>query len=128
MCLSVGIAATLLIILYLLFEFSYDQFHKNSDTIFRISVVHKKEGKFENESHVYIPAIGPALKKEFPEVMDYVRISTPRPVFVYSGDGIMRVNNVCYADTSFFKLFSFSKICSSTDLSTCANSPTTNRA
>ena len=63
--LSIGIAATLLILIYILFEFSYDQFHKNIDSIYRISVVHQKEGKAEYESHIYTPPIGPAMKKDF---------------------------------------------------------------
>ena len=108
--LSVGIAATLLILIYILFEFSYDQFHKNSDTIFRISVIHKKAGNPEYESPVYTPPIGPAMKMDFPEVEDFVRISTPRSIFANSGESILRVNNVCYADTSFFNFFSFDLI------------------
>ena len=105
--LSIGIAATLLIVIYILFEFSYDQFHENKDSIYRISVVHQKEGKMEYESPVYTPPIGPAMKKDFPEIEDFVRISTPRPVFVHHNETAIRMNKACYADTSFFKLFSF---------------------
>ena len=67
--LSIGIAATLLILIYILFEFSYDQFHQNKDSIYRISVIHQKEGKLEYESPIYTPPIGPAMKKDFPEAI-----------------------------------------------------------
>ncbi len=105
--LAVGLAATLLIGAYILFEFSYDQFQTKRDSLYRISVISKKEGKFENDTPVYTPPIGPALKQEFPEVVDFVRLSTPRSIFVQHTDVSLRVAAMCYADSTFFNLFSF---------------------
>ncbi len=105
--LSIGIAATLLIVIYILFQFSYDRFHVNKDSLYRISVSHQNEGKLEYESPVYTPSIGPTMKRDFPEVEDFVRISTPRPVFVQYNGTAIRINTACFADTAFFKLFSF---------------------
>jgi putative ABC transport system permease protein len=36
-CLSVGIAGTLLILLYLHFELTYDQYHSNASRIYRVT-------------------------------------------------------------------------------------------
>ena len=66
--LSVGIAAFLLIINYLRFEYSYDDMHKNVDRIFRVPmIVAEKDGKQQTFAFTY-PALAPAMKKDFPEV------------------------------------------------------------
>ena len=105
--LALGITSTILIIFYIRFEFSYDNFHKNSDRIFRISVIDTREGKAEMESPVFVPPIGPAMKDEIPEVKQYTRFSTLRTMYFNIGDKSWKIENVSYADSTFFELFSF---------------------
>jgi putative ABC transport system permease protein len=71
--LSIGIAAFLLIINYLRFEYSYDDAHVNKDRIFRVPMmVAEKGGKEQTFAFTY-PAVAPALKKDFPEVEEVAR-------------------------------------------------------
>ena len=48
--LSVGIAATILILLYVRFESGYDHFHANGDRIYRVSFTMMKEGANQGSS------------------------------------------------------------------------------
>ncbi|MFQ5772606.1 MAG: ABC transporter permease, partial [bacterium] len=105
--LAVGIAATILILLYIQFEISYDKFHEKADSIYRVSIVHKKEGKMELDSPVFTPPMGPAMARDFPEVENFVRITTRRVAYFNYKDRSIKVMGILHADSSFFDIFSF---------------------
>ena len=70
--LAIGIATCLLIILYVLDEFSYDKFNVNADRIYRIN----NDVKFgDNHFDVaQVPApVGPTVAREFPQVEQFTR-------------------------------------------------------
>ena len=69
--LSVGVAAFLLIINYLRFEYSYDDAHAKKDRIFRVPMMTKEKGGKEQTFAFTYPAVAPALKKDFPEIVSY---------------------------------------------------------
>ncbi|MGA3245601.1 MAG: ABC transporter permease [Bacteroidota bacterium] len=105
--LAVGIAATLLILSYVEFELSYDNFQKNGGSLYRISVMTTKEGKVLGDGPQFTPPIGPAMLTEFPEVENFVRISNFGEATFTAGNNVLRVSDITYADTSFFDLLSF---------------------
>lgn len=72
--LTIGIASCLLIFKYVAFERSYDNFHPNADRIFRVQESDYQNGRFVVNWATTSPAIGPALKKEFPEVEKTCRL------------------------------------------------------
>lgn len=72
--LAVGLSAAVLILLYLQFELSYDRFHQNADRIYRVAVKSYQEGKYARDTYVFTPPIGEDMKKDFPEVEDFVRL------------------------------------------------------
>ncbi len=73
--LAIATAASLLIFSFVSHELSYDRFHKNSERLYRIrndriySDIHDKSAGCP-------PALGPALKKEFPEILASARVLT----------------------------------------------------
>src|ERR1700735_403571 len=72
--LAIGMAACLLIVQYISFEMSYDNFHKNADRIYRVKHQNYSQGNLiENLPRTY-SAVGPALKSQFPEVQEMTRI------------------------------------------------------
>jgi putative ABC transport system permease protein len=105
--LAVGIAATLLILSYVEFELSFDDFQRNAASLHRISITVTKEGSILGEGPQFTPPIGPAMLAEFPEVEDFVRISNFGEATITRGEKMIRIPAVTYADTSFFTLFSF---------------------
>lgn len=106
--LAVGLAAGVLILQYAAHELSYDQFHANKERIYRIDHTFLKNGAVDFQSAKTYPKVGPAMSSDFPEVEDYCRFMRKfRGGVVRSGDVNFREENLVYADTGFFKVFSF---------------------
>ena len=72
--LAIGITCCLLIFHYVAYERSYDRFQANAGCIFRIRLDAYQQGKLAWQSATSFPAIGPAMKKEFPEVEQFGRL------------------------------------------------------
>ena len=103
--LAVGIACSILILLWVRHELSYDRFHKNADYIYRVNT---EDNLNDDVSvHPWLPfPLGPALQREFPEI---AAVSRYRP-----DDMVVRYKEKAYTETdfltvdpSFFKIFSF---------------------
>lgn len=105
--LSVGVAAFLLIINYLRFEYSYDDAHVKKDRIFRVPMMTKeKAGKEQTFAFTY-PAVAPALKKDFPEIEEAARFRRQGGIVTYKDQKIVEPGTLYYADASLFNIFSF---------------------
>ena len=72
--LAIGITCCLLIFQYVSFERSYDKFIQPNKDIVRLRLDSYQQGKLAWKSATIYPAIGPTLKKEFPEVEDFCRL------------------------------------------------------
>ena len=105
--LSVGVAAFLLIVNYLRFEYSYDDAHLKKDRIYRVPmVVAEKDGKEQTFAFTY-PAVAPALKKDFPEIAEAARFRRQGGIVKYGDLKIIEPGTLYYADSSLFNIFSF---------------------
>ena len=106
--LSIGIASFLLIFQYVELEKSYDDFHQNAERIFRVSHKFYKDGQLDFHAAATFPRVGPALKNEFAEVENSVRLMRKfRGGVVRYEDKSFREENLIYVDPSFFNIFSF---------------------
>jgi len=106
--LAVGITCCLLIVLYIQDELKYDSFHTNADCIYRVTASASEDGTATNANGIF--GTGPALKKDFPEVLDYVRIrgmgqSTKR--FIGYKEKKFYEDRFYFADPQIFTMFSF---------------------
>ena len=112
--LSLGMAASLLIMQYVKYERSFDKFHSRAGDIFRIQYNGWRNGILNFESAVAVPAVGPALKNNFAEVEAYTRFLPLRGLFSYEKDGAepitFREERAHFADTSLFKVFDFNLV------------------
>ncbi len=103
--LMVGLAACLLIGIYISHELSYDRFNKNADRIVRATMEYKKSGTV-NTAATCGTKTGPQFKRTFPAVEEYTRTYMgTRPVKL--GDKVFEEKRFLYADEAFFKIFSF---------------------
>ena len=103
--LSIGIACTILIMLWVEDELSYDRFHKNADSLYRI--IHYK-GNFQDKSAGTPAPLGPALKDELPEIASFMRIASPFPrIVVKYGDKKFYENRAIFADPEIFEMFTY---------------------
>ncbi len=105
--LAVGIAATLLIVLYIQSELGFDDFHRDAERLYHVSVVHQKDGIVEYDSPVFTPPLGPAMKKDFPEVENFVRFSTRRAAYLTDDQRAFKIAGIRHADSTLFDMFSF---------------------
>ncbi|HWB28754.1 MAG TPA: ABC transporter permease [Chitinophagaceae bacterium] len=103
--LSIGLACFSLFLLYAVNEFSFDSFHKNKNNIYRVYEWDQKAG--QGDAGMYMP-LGPALKKDFPEVEDYVRFYKEwKDKLARVGDNTALSVPVAYTDPQMFSVFSF---------------------
>ena len=103
--LSIGIACSLLIALFVINEAGYDRFNVKKDRIFRL-VLNGKLGGQEFLGAYTCSPIGPTMVKEFPEVEDYLRMNGRGPTIVEYEDQTFTDDHVVEADSSFFNFFS----------------------
>ena len=105
--LSVGMACTILILLWVQYELSYDRYHKNADRIFRLAT-NIDFGKWQGKLAVCNFPAGPYLKRHVPEVLDAVRLQRIRDnLFVQYNDIKFFEKDILIADESVFDVFSF---------------------
>src|SRR5688572_15308272 len=71
--LSLGMAASLLIMQYVKYEKSFDSFHSRAKDIYRIQYNGWQNGILNFESAVAVPAAPAALKNNFAEVEAFTR-------------------------------------------------------
>jgi putative ABC transport system permease protein len=105
------LACVLLISIWLRDEFSYDRFHSKGNRIYKVDA----SATFDNKNlqvGTQTNYTGPVLKKDLPEVEDYLRLTHPFKVSVVksSKDRVFGEENVIMADKSFFDFFDFSLI------------------
>ena len=104
--LSIGLACCMLIILYNKDEVSYDRFHKNAASIYRITNTNlDSTGKVSRTSGITGMMPGPTFKNEIPEVKEFVRVQSER-LAVKIGTDIFEQDGI-YADENFFSVFTF---------------------
>lgn len=105
--LSVGIAVSLIILLYVSHETSFDKFHTNQATIFRAYGKINWGGKEVNAMGLS-PQFGPIVKQNDSHVLNYVRIISPgRKLVSVGNDRNFYENGFLFSDSSFFSVFSF---------------------
>ena len=102
--LSIGIACSLLISLFVINELSYDQFNIKKDRIFRV-VLHGKLGG--QEAHVSSTAsvIAPTMMQEFPEMEDFCRMNFWGETVIKYDEQTFTESSFAQADSPFFKIF-----------------------
>jgi putative ABC transport system permease protein len=104
--LTIGIASCILIGLYVSNELSYDRFDKNADRLVRVTTEYTVNGT-QHMVGTTSSMPGPRLAAAFPQIESYVRIRNRDPYVVMYGERAFVEPRFCYADSTFFKMFSF---------------------
>jgi len=106
---SLGLATCILLIGWIAHEVSYDKFHERADQLYRVSLEYSFGGQTSKTS-VSPTALLPALQKNFPEIENGVRLFNPssgRSYTVRYEEKLYAENKFHYADSTFFKIFTF---------------------
>ena len=103
--LSIGIACSLLIALFVLNEASFDRYNVKKDRIYR-AILNGKIGGQEVTIATSAAIMGPTLLKEFPEIEDFLRMKGRGPTVLEYNKQTFTEEHLVEADSSFFNFFS----------------------
>jgi len=103
--LAIGIICCLFIFLFISEELSYDSYHKDKDRIFRIATKFETN-TFADKWAAIGPAVGPYVKRDFPQVEYTARIFHIEQPLVKNNNQIFYEEKVYYADQDLFTIFS----------------------
>ncbi|MCF0057939.1 ABC transporter permease [Dyadobacter sp. CY356] len=108
--LAMGMAVSMLILMFVMHEYSYDKFHKNGDRIYGVLAKVKMDGH-EMQFKNFNAKLGPFLKQSTPEIQDFVRVRESYQAVVIknseNSSALFSEKYFMFADPSFFKVFSF---------------------
>lgn len=104
--LATGLAASLMILMWIQHELSYDRFFKDAEQIYRVEEDQHYSGDIYHVNVTPFPS-GAEWKKRIPEITEYCRMSYMSKVLVEHGDKQMMETGIRGADSTFFKMFSF---------------------
>ncbi|MBO9634011.1 MAG: ABC transporter permease [Chitinophagaceae bacterium] len=107
--LAMGLAACLLILLYVKDELSYDKFNKNANRIYRVDT----DIRFGGSDFKIATAPDPlarTLVEEFPQIEAAVRFRNNGNLQFRKGQENIMEDHVIYADASLFKIFTLPAI------------------
>ena len=102
--LAIGLAACLLITMFVLDELSYDRFHKHAARIHRVHTSFQMGGQGGRYPLAAAP-LAQTISETYPEIENAVRLRTERNVLIYHDNEAYYEEDVTYADSSLFDVF-----------------------
>jgi putative ABC transport system permease protein len=121
--LAIGLACFTLIALYVVDELSYDRYNEKASRIYRVDS-DILFGGTEQKLAVCSDPMGATLKKDYPQVEQYVRLYTSDgPKRIKKGDVFITEVNVANADSTLFDVFTLPAVAG--DINTALDEPNT---
>jgi putative ABC transport system permease protein len=105
--LAIGIAAVILIAVYIQSEASYDHFQANLTSIYRVGFSSSLLDNPKEESSEFTAPFSEDAQKQFPEILNHCRVSGSHEAWALYGEKSIKTSDLKYADDSFFNMFSF---------------------
>lgn len=105
--LAIGIAACLLILQYVSFELSYENFQVNKVRIYRVQQDRYDNGKLSTQWAAGAFAVGNSFKNAIPEIEDYVKVVQNGQVITEINHQPLKIDKVFFASGSFFNIFTY---------------------
>ncbi|MFH1940473.1 MAG: ABC transporter permease [bacterium] len=96
--LAIGFACSILMVLYVFHELSYDRFHKNADYIYRLC---------QSEHPYQAPQTAKLLADNLPEIKNYARILVQGEQIIQHKEKKFKETGFVRADAGLFRMFSF---------------------
>lgn len=103
--LAIGMAACILILLWVQYELSYDTFHEKSDNIYRVLHRWEIEGEAELSCLTQVP-LAPAIKEQCPQISRATRFDDGDRQIIRYQDRRFQNDIVAEADNDFLQMFS----------------------
>lgn len=103
--LAFGLAASMMIYLYVKEDLSYDTYHKNFKNIVRVLTIDSAEGVSSKLVGVTQPMLGPTASTELPEVVNSVRFTGGQPYDLSYEEKALKCQAAFRVDPSVFEVF-----------------------
>jgi putative ABC transport system permease protein len=104
--LAVGMAACVVISLFVFYERSFDRMHTKN--IYRLNEVQKYPGMLSSQKvALSMFPMGPTMKQEFPEILSYTRVNWNDDYQMTFGEKRIYFKHTYYVDTTFLSIFDF---------------------
>lgn len=105
--LALGMAACLLILLFVNNELSFDGFHEKKANTYRLDEVQTFDGMSPQKVALSMYPMGPNLLSDYPEVVDFTRYWTMGRTLVEHENQQHYIGEIARVDTSFLEMFDF---------------------
>jgi putative ABC transport system permease protein len=105
--LSIGLAACIVIYLFIKDERGFDAFHSKSERIYRLDEVQNFTGTNLQKVALSMPGMGPHLRHDFPEVKEYTRFWRHSDRLVKKDDKQLIIESLTAVDSTFLDIFDF---------------------
>jgi putative ABC transport system permease protein len=99
---AIGMACSILLLLWVQYQFSYDRFYKHADSLYRVLERHYADGKLLNTALTSYP-LAPALKEAYPEIVRASRYNNFWKTFI-KGDYLVE-GTIATVDKDFIEMF-----------------------
>ena len=102
--LALGLAVSIIILLYVQSDLTFDKHHEKWDQVYRI------ESKFyippkNDEFALTSQALAETMKMEFPEIQAFTRVQSAGQILFRIDDNSFYVDDMYFADSAMFRLF-----------------------
>lgn len=105
--LAIGLAACILIYLFISDERSFDAFHGKSNNLYRLNEVQNFTGTNLQKVALSMPGMGPNLLRDYPEVISYARFMCRPKQLLVKDDRRFLLPFIATVDSTFLDLFDF---------------------
>ena len=105
--LAIGIAACMLILQYVAFELSFEDFQQHKDRIYRVQQDRFDNGKISTQWAAGAFGVGNAFKAAIPEIEDYVKVIQNDRVTAEVRNQPVKIEKVYFTNASFFNIFTY---------------------
>ena len=104
--LALGMAVCIIILMWVNTEITYDRFNENLNDIY-LATNYTKFGERNSFGTGNVPALGPALKAEYPEIINSARLNNGYSEYLITYENTSFKERIKFADPSVFEMFSF---------------------
>ena len=108
--LALGIAACLLIFLFIQDEKSFDAFHKKKSQIYRLDEIQSFPGTNTQNVALSMPGMGPNMHKDYPQILNFTRFWGRGRRLFQLNDKRFIIEKTVNVDSTFLEIFDFQLI------------------
>jgi putative ABC transport system permease protein len=105
--LAIGIAGCMLILQYVSFELSYENFQQFKNRIYRVQQDRYDNGKISTQWAAGAFGVGNSFKAAIPEIEDYVKVIQNDRVTAEVRNQPVKIEKVYFTNASFFSIFTY---------------------